>query len=190
MLLIKHLDYIGTTQNYTGLVNIFTDSQIVLPWIKNDIPIQISSIDKRIHILQTTPYRGRWQYVSTTINPADMMTKEQDTSHRTIEAWLHGPRRSQLDIIATQPVCHILVIKSNDEHIQIDLENLKKAKKILSLMINFLKNIDKKKELIKGELLKAPLQKSTNYLYFKLLQKKHVINENSDMWVKAKNAGL
>ena len=67
----------------------YSDSQIVLYWLTKDPNSLATYQGNRVRKIKETP--GNWRYVSTTDNPADMLSRGCPVRHIMTLKWLHGP---------------------------------------------------------------------------------------------------
>jgi hypothetical protein len=111
-----------------------------LAWKTNDNEIQIPSIDKRIHLLRNNQYRRNWSYSPTSSNPADMMTKDQNTDDSTVQKWIHRINKDELNLNdpTTNGITLTLLTKTDDQGLKINYNNPKKAIRIISIMLEFI----------------------------------------------------
>ena len=65
----------------------WSDSQIVLAWIKSSKPLQQQFIQTRVAKIKDKTSSSHWEYCPTASNPADLLTRGMDS--RT--SWFKGP---------------------------------------------------------------------------------------------------
>ena len=71
----------------------WSDSQIVLAWIKSSKPLQQQFIQTRVAKIKDTTSSSHWEYCPTASNPADLLTRGMDgrTFLSKTTSWFKGP---------------------------------------------------------------------------------------------------
>lgn len=72
-------------------ISLWTDSSIVLAWLKNEVPLQSYVANRVARILEITTYE-QWRHVPSMDNPADLITRGiQPHILSTLSMWWNGP---------------------------------------------------------------------------------------------------
>ena len=181
---------------------LWSDSQIVLQWLKSTKPLKrfISNRVKEIHDL-TASYE--WKYCSTTVNPADLLTRgitSQQLKSNTL--WINGPRflvkdgnemqHSNFDtslsllVEETESEEEKLSTDNNDQHIQIgihvvmDLKRYGSYRKLLNVtayVLRFIENCKNRRDSRKTGSLKHEEVQKSSILWIKNCQESAFMTE-------------
>jgi hypothetical protein len=81
----------------------YTDSKVVLGYIKNDIRRFHFYIVNRVQAIRDVSEPSQWKYIETSTNPADL-AKQGITVKVLQESWLRGPSFFKSNSPATSPV--------------------------------------------------------------------------------------
>lgn len=75
----------------TNDIILWTDSSIVLAWLKNEVPLQSYVANRVARISDITVYT-QWRHVSSIDNPADLITRgTQPSALASLVIWWNGP---------------------------------------------------------------------------------------------------
>ena len=70
----------------------WTDSQVVLRCLKNDIKQFKVFVANRVQLIRYHPNTDQWHYVNTAKNPGDLASRGLDVSQKNkVERWFQGP---------------------------------------------------------------------------------------------------
>ncbi|XP_073943422.1 uncharacterized protein [Choristoneura fumiferana] len=74
-------------------VYLFSDSQIVLAWLKTELTKLQAYVANRVNVIRQNTARWSWLYVNTHENPADLISRGVRPSElRSNDLWWHGPQ--------------------------------------------------------------------------------------------------
>jgi len=164
---------------------LFSDSTIVLSWLKNPPKNNIFVTNRVSEILELTP-ESSWSYTSTQDNPADYLTREftpfsklMDLSH-----WWHGPpwlvypqsdwpktdfkhTEVQPDVFSSTTLATTTVQPNEQLFIQLvfnKFSNFRTLKRVLAYCFRFIRNSTPNVERLSGPLNVPELIKSHNFI--------------------------
>ncbi|XP_022807383.1 uncharacterized protein LOC111344420 [Stylophora pistillata] len=69
----------------------YTDSKVALGYIQNDSRRFYVYVANRVQVIRSISDPTQWRYAGTTLNPADLTTREVTEEHLKDSRWLHGP---------------------------------------------------------------------------------------------------
>lgn len=108
----------------SGDIKYFTDSKVVLGYIRNETRRFYTYVSNRVHQIRRLSVPSQWNYVPTDLNPADLGTRT-NTSAEDIKnsAWLRGPKWLIRDTVQVDLVVENfpLVSPENDKEIRPDV---------------------------------------------------------------------
>ena len=85
-------------------IHFWTDSQVVLKWIINPDLHLARFVKRRIDKILMVSSPDAWRYVHTTVNPADVGTREGSIKRsEAVDLWLHGPAFLQGERVEPRP---------------------------------------------------------------------------------------
>ena len=71
----------------------YSDSEVTLAYIRNEQKRFIKYVSRRVEIIRTHSDSSKWNYVSSSNNPADISTRPQSASSLMKSTWLTGPSK-------------------------------------------------------------------------------------------------
>ncbi|XP_037929941.1 uncharacterized protein LOC119664542 [Teleopsis dalmanni] len=80
-----------TLAHLEGETFFWTDSQIVLHWLKQHSSTLSAFVGNRVAEIQDITRAGQWQHISTKINPADIVSRGCTNRQLTESTWFTGP---------------------------------------------------------------------------------------------------
>lgn len=189
-------------------VTLYSDSQVVLAWLKIEITRLLSYVANRVKIIKEKTLAWNWYYVKSQDNPADLISKGVDPCELSSCAfWWHGPsflhsptysvEASSVDValpgdlpeLKVVPDSAVALIVQSDQgcfQFLAKFSNLNKVIRIMAYVIRFINNIrpnvNKNLDyfLHSSELQQALMLiiKNELHIYFKDEIKALKINEN------------
>lgn len=73
-------------------VTFYTDSKVVLGYISNETRRFYTYVSNRVERIRRVSQPEQWKYVPTTLNPADLATRDaKEDVRQKVESWLRGP---------------------------------------------------------------------------------------------------
>ena len=108
---------------YRCSIHFWTDSQVVLKWIVNPDLHLARFVKRRVDKILVVSSREAWNYVITSVNPADVGTRESSVKHAdAVNLWLNGPVFLRMEGIEprTQDTCPIVRVVTVNEKSLID----------------------------------------------------------------------
>lgn len=163
----------------------WTDSSIVLSWIRSD-PLKYKIfIANRISEIQELSRSSQWRHVNTKQNPADVVSRGSSIKNlKNNSLWWHGPpfllqdvscwpltfEQAQVLDCPNEMITNVSVTKSLDLNIFDKYSSFSKLIRIVSYCRRFLN------QQVKGPLTPAEL-KTTEHCLIKLIQSKHFETE-------------
>ena len=87
-----HKNWVESRITYYCSVYMWTDSQIVLKWITNPDLHLVRFVKRRVDKILGAALANAWNYVYTSLNPADVATREHTCKNpESVQLWLKGP---------------------------------------------------------------------------------------------------
>ena len=108
---------------YRCSIRFWTDSQVVLKWIVNPDLHLARFVKRRVDKILVVSSPEAWNYVNTSVNPADVGTRESSVKHAdAVNLWLNGPVFLRMEGIEprTQDTCPIVRMVTVNEKSLID----------------------------------------------------------------------
>lgn len=206
LLLAKLMKRVETALNVQVNIKKFawTDSMVVIGWIKGDSSRWKSFISNRIKEIKSLFPESKWYHVKSEDNPADAVSRGVDTQKlKQMMLWWHGPDFLQqkeylndCDELRVEvehvKACHQIFINHNEEDITLRFSRLFTMLRVLSYCFRFINIIRKENEntgtSINRDEIKQALQKIIKYvqsIYYAKemakLQKKEEISNKSNI---------
>lgn len=137
---------------------LYTDSSIVLCWIKSDAKVLNPYVANRIVKIQELSKNFHWAYCTSKSNPADMLSRGVDPHEfHTKTTWFHGPEHLQKldfshnvdspEIISPMPEVierQVLTSTNNEKLFFENFSSLIKLQRVVAYMFRFINNIKNK----------------------------------------------
>ncbi|XP_048479524.1 uncharacterized protein LOC125488579 isoform X1 [Plutella xylostella] len=181
-------------------VYLFSDSQIVLAWLKMELTNLQAYVANRVNVIRQHTVSWQWLYISTDNNPADLVSRGvRPHELSSCEQWWHGPRflnDSEYNFPITETntssdlpeVKHCLVLSSDHgshtgpleyvlERLVSNCSDLRKMVRLLAYILRFLNNMNKNKTKINHDYLSSAELNSALMLIIKYEQHKYFETE-------------
>lgn len=170
---------------------LWSDSTIVLAWLKTDPTKLKTFVSNRVSEIQELTVNVVWQHVRSEANPADLLSRGLLAEElRISKLWWNGPEWLKTNIWPNQNYEQsqeidietkvALITTEQQNTILRRYSSITRLQRVLAYCLRFVNNSDKKKEKLTGNLSSKELQISLK-LILKLVQKEEFSQEIEDL---------
>lgn len=173
-------------------ITYWTDSQIVLSWLKSE-PYRLNTyVANRVVLIQSFTSITQWQYVSTHENPSDLLSRGVKPSKvATLKLWWHGPVFLLLNKtkwpLTVETINNIPELKPSTLSSTLQASAVKflfdkfssflKMQKVAAYVLRFIENCKKSKEFKQKSPLSINDLNKSRYLLLRLSQRESFLKE-------------
>lgn len=177
-------------------INLFSDSQITLAWLKAHPSRWTIFVSNRVSEIQTVTLGCRWRHIASAKNPADFLSRGLTVDEiLSSELWFHGPEFLKdpfydLDSLISQTEINSLpeqrknetVLINNDDNdfwqtLFLQFSSFTRLQRTVAYVLRFVNNLNQTSEQIKHNSLSITELKKSQNLIIKQLQKLHFSQE-------------